>query len=495
MDHPQIQKMKVNVHGMTCASCEIMIERSWKKIPGIRHVSVNHANGKAEILCSSKPPIAELQQAIQEHGYTVSEHQEATPPPEPIHHRATKRDYAEIGAAFLVILGLYLLLKQLDLLPSGFGVKDNMSYGFVFVIGLVAAVSTCIAVTGGLLLAIAGKYNERNPDLSGVQRFRPHVYFNAGRVVSYTLLGGVIGALGSVITLSPRASGYLTIVVSIIMIILGFQILKVFPWMKRFQPKMPKFLAHKIHDWSASDRKAAPFFLGASTFFLPCGFTQALQLYVLSKGSFTVGAFTMLAFSLGTLPALLSLSAISSFSKGRFQRYFLRFVGVLVIILGFTNIQSGFALTGTSLDFGGEEKQAAVVQRQQDPNVKLIDGKQVVAMTVRGLQYSPSQFTVEQNVPVEWRIDGTQAGGCARVITVPKLGIVQSLKSSGVTTISFTPTKAGKLEFSCSMGMTTRGAAFNIVASSSGNSGTTSGGANQIPIAPCDPRVAECITN
>src|SRR6266851_8455948 len=162
-----------------------------------------------------------------------------------------------------------------------------------------------------------------------------------------TFLGGAIGALGSTFTMSPEASGILMILASLIMIVLGLQMLNLFPWLKQLQPKMPKFLAHKIHDLSEKEVKGGAFVLGASTFFFPCGFTQALQLYVLAKGSFTIGALTMLAFALGTLPALLSLSMVSSLATGMFQRYFLKLAGAAVVLLGIFNIESGLTLVGT----------------------------------------------------------------------------------------------------------------------------------------------------
>src|SRR5204863_3903976 len=112
------------------------------------------------------------------------------------------RDYAEIGAIFLILAALVFALGHFDLLPRALSVSDNMSYGLVVLIGLVASVSSCIAVTGGLLVAVAAKYNEATGSRPGVQRLKPLIYFNAGRIVSYTLLGGAIGALGSALTLS-----------------------------------------------------------------------------------------------------------------------------------------------------------------------------------------------------------------------------------------------------------------------------------------------------
>jgi len=477
MPQKKLKKVKLKVHGMHCASCEVLIERRWKEISGVCKVHVNHASGRAELYCFEEPDVSVLEEAIKKDGYRVSlwsdtvvSHSNET--------KNTKKDYVQTVVMFLVIVGCYFLFKQFNLIPR-LGISDGMSYGFVFLIGLVAALSTCLAVTGGLLLVTAAKYNERFPNLSGLEKLKPTLYFNAGRIVSYTILGGAIGALGSVLTLSQKATGVVTIVASIVMIVLGFQILKLFPWMRRFQVKMPKFLAHKIHDWSGKDSVFAPFLLGTSTFFLPCGFTQALQLYVLSKGDVWVGALTMLAFSLGTLPALMSISAISSFAKGVVQDYFLKFAGVMVIVLGVVSLGGGFALVGLNVNARSlfdVVRSDKVVDTKADPNVRIIDGKQVVEMRVRGLSYYPSRFTIKQGIPVEWRVDGVLAEGCAQIISIPKLKRTEFLSGDGPTIIRFTPEEVGNIPFNCPMGMTTRGAMFRVVPN--------------IPV--CDPKIANC---
>lgn len=463
-----MKKVELKIHGMTCASCEIMVERKFKQIPGIEKVNVNHATGKATIYFSKTPQLRELQNAVKENGYSVSlPHIRPNTQPQ-IVHRNTKKDYAEIGAVFLIVVAFYLTLRQFDFIPKSLGISDGMSYGFVFLIGLVAAVSTCIAVTGGLLLAVAAKYNEQNPNLNGYQKFKPHIYFNIGRVASYTLLGGVVGSIGSVLTISTKTAGILTVFVSLVMLILGFQLLNLFPWMKRFQPKMPKFLAHKIHDMSGSQRKGALFILGGSTFFLPCGFTQALQLYILTTGSFEIGALTMLAFSLGTLPALVSLGAISNFIKGAFQKHFLRFAGVVVVMLGFFNINNGLALTGSNISLASIFPSSQKTVNAESHRAPVIGGRQIVSMKIIGLSYSPHKFTIVQGVPVEWHINGTEAQGCAQVVTVPKLGITEYLPRTGEKVITFVPKEIGVIQFSCTMGMTTRGSTFNVISNTEG---------------------------
>ena len=390
----------------------------------------------------------------------------------------SSRDYVEIGAAFLIIVAILLVLGQLDLLPNQFGVSETMSYGLVFVVGLVASVSSCIAVTGGLLVAVAAKYNEASTALTPMQRIRPHIYFNAGRILSYTLLGGAIGALGAALTLSPEINGVLTLVASAVMILLGLQMLRLLPALTRFLPTMPKSVSHFIHDLAERDANGGAFVLGAATFFLPCGFTQALQLYVLAKGSFAVGALTMLAFSLGTLPALLSLSALSSLASGNVQRHFLKFAGAAVIVLGIANIQYGLVLTGSAMNVASvtadavpptaeaPAPMAAAQDRQADNQVK--SDKQVVVMRIDGFSYIPNRFSVMQGVPVEWRIDASEAAACGRFLLAPGLGIRKLLSDRSTTMITFLPQQAGEFGFNCGMGMMTPGSKFTVVPNARG---------------------------
>ncbi len=461
-----MKKVELKIHGMHCASCEVMVECKFKKIEGIEKVDVNYTTGKATIYFNQAPELKQLQNAIREDGYTVSLPHVSQSHTD-VSHKNTWKDYLQMGGIFLVIVSAYYVLKQFNLVPS-IGISQHMSYGVIFLIGLFAATSTCIAVVGGLLLAVSEKYSELHPEMTGAQKIKPHIYFNIGRIVGYTAFGAAVGSLGSVLTLSPRANGYLIILVSLVMLMLGFQLLHLFPWMRRFSPKMPKFISHKIHDLSTKDNKSAPFTLGALTFFLPCGFTQALQLYVLASGDWKIGALTMFVFALGTLPALLSLSAISSFAKGAFQRNFLKFAGVLVVLLALFNINNAMTLAGFNFNLASAFTFGSNTLQPNAPTAQVVDGKQIVKMTVQGYTYTPNQFTVVAGVPVEWQIDGAGAIGCGQVLVMPTLGISKYLSKDRITAISFTPTQTGTIPFNCSMGMMTRGSAFMVVANTSG---------------------------
>ena len=499
------KKLIVDIKGMHCSSCEILIERNLKKLPGVREVKVKAANEEAEISCDNVVTLEELQAAVKSDGYTLSLKKGSKIQNGSNLIKNDERRFIEIGAAFIIILAGYLLFKQFDLLPNNFGITDNMSFAFVFMLGLFAATSACLAVSGGLLLAVSARYNEQHTDLTQAQKFEPHVYFNSGRIISYTLFGALIGLVGSAFTLSPAITGWITVISSMLMIVIGLQLLQIFPFLNKIHLKMPKFVAHKIYDASEESKvtKNGAFFFGASTFFLPCGFTIALQLYVLGKGDPVTGALTMLAFSLGTLPSLLSIGALTSLTKGSFHRHIITLSAALVIFLGFFNIQNGFALTGIS--FASSPTQlltqdsvdlAASSQEiiQVDENVKIIDGKQIVEMKVIGLEYSPHRFTVVQGVPVEWVIDGTQAQGCAQVITVPKLGITEYLPSDKPKTIRFVPQEIGTIPFYCTMGMTTPNAAFEVIPNTVGIKAASIAETtpNAAKLEECDPEIATC---
>lgn len=448
----QLTHERIRVRGMTCTSCEVIIERELKKIPGIKKVKINHTSGWCDIEYDSNVTLykEDVLAALHKNGYKLwSEPQTET----------QQHQWREFGVALLVLFVVYKLLQTLGVFSISTTVDASINLGAIFVIGLVAAVSTCTALVSGLIISVSAKYNEAHQATTHWQKLKPHLQFNAGRLISYFVLGGVIGLLGQAITPSAKFTGILTVGISIVMILLGIDILKLFEG-KRFIPKMPKWFSEKMYVLAESDKPWVPFVLGALTFFLPCGFTQSMQLYALTTGSFWQGGITMLVFALGTLPALLGVGMVASLAKGKFAQYFMKFSGAMVLVLGFYNLNNGLALADIRPAewFSSSE---TTVANSVTSTVSEAGDKQVVNMAVDGISYLPASLTVKQGVPVEWHIDGSQAEGCAQVITVPSLGITKQLSTKTDNVITFTPTEVGKVNFSCTMGMA-RGS-FNVV--------------------------------
>ena len=273
-------KIDLNIRGMHCRSCEVLLEQNIKKIHGVERVHVDYTTGKAVIHSNNDIPFSEIQDAVQGTEYTVELVQEQSS--KNSHNSDSisdsdiviNRNHVEAAGILIILVGVYFLLKQFNIIPSNIGLTENVSYGLALAMGVLASLSTCLAVTGGLLVGISAKYAEQHPEMKGYEKFKPHLYFNMGRILSYTILGGIVGVIGASIALTPFMNGLLTIIVSFVMLLLGLQLLNIFPSLQKFNFRMPKYLAHKIHE-NHTEGKAGPFVLGALTFFLPCGFIDS----------------------------------------------------------------------------------------------------------------------------------------------------------------------------------------------------------------------------
>jgi len=221
--------------------------------------------------------------------------------------------------------------------------------------------------------------------------------------------------------------------------------------------------------------------MGALTFFLPCGFTQAMQLYAVSTGSFWTGMAVMGLFAIGTAPSLLGMGGLTSVFKGRRARIFFMTAGLAVILLGWFNIQNGMRLVGGS--------------QPKNTNTEVISQEeQIVRMTQGASGYTPKVLHIEKGRPVKWIINSTSSFTCASSIVVPSYGISRTLQP-GENVITFVPTKTGEISFSCSMGMY-RGKF--IVADSSNAGGDVrakNAGTQELPSAPyCETDGTGCET-
>lgn len=446
------QVIKVRIDGMTCHSCERLLREKFKLVEGVKHASVHYEKGTANIYYKEiKPVWDDLTAAVESAGYTLRHADEVSSFEEP-----RRKKWLEIGASLLIIFALYKILQAFKIISFASSLASASTLGGIFVIGLVAGTSSCLAVTGGLLLSMAAKHNEVNESKTRWEKFVPLLSFNIGRLASYFFFGGLVGILGKSITLSPRMTGYMNIIVAVIMVYLALSILKIIR-KGSLGIRLPKRFAHWIANLSESKHPAAPFSLGAFTFFLPCGFTQSLQIAALASGSFITGGLTMFIFALGTLPALLGISTISATATGRASRLFLRFSGALVLVLAIFNLNSGLLLAGydaSNFFTNVFSNPSAASSVKEDPNVTVAsDGTQVINMRVTAYGYEPDSFTIQGGKPtiVKARAD-SDVGGCTKVFTAPAFGLTKYLQLGAENELGpFTPTN--NFILTCSMGM------------------------------------------
>jgi len=380
--------------GMHCRSCELLIEDELKKLPGVKRAEVNHKKGLATVYSHQSLLEADVFQAVEKAGYTCGVDKIESGRL----FTSNTKAYRELGLAALIGLGLFLLAKGLGIFNLGANLSGNYgSLSVVFLVGLTAGVSTCMALVGGIVLGASAKFSQKHPEASGIAKFKPHLFFNLGRIISYIIFGALIGFLGSVFQLSSTLLGILTIGVGLVMLLLGTQLIDMFPVLNKVSITLPKSVSRFFGIRNRSDKEYShknSWLLGALTFFLPCGFTQAMQLYSISTGNPAVGALTMGIFALGTAPGLLGVGGLASAIKGPSMRLFFKTAGIVVIALSLFNIKNGTNLIGLY------PSPSRAVAKISDPNVKIIDGIQVVRMRQVATGYIPNKLTIKKDLPV-----------------------------------------------------------------------------------------------
>ncbi len=332
----QTQKYTFHLHGMHCNACVLMTESELADLPNITQVKSSLKNHSVEVIGDfgdkTVEQIAEeLTIPLKSHGYTVS-----------VKKQEVEKNWSDFKIAIPIALGfavMFVLLQKLGLVNLVGG--GNVTYGTAFVIGIIASLSTCMAVVGGLVLSMSATFAKEG------DKIKPQLMFHGGRIVSFFVLGGVIGAIGSAFTLGTSATFILSLVIGIVMLILGINLLDTFPWAKKLQPSMPKFLSRYAFGVLKFNHTFTPLLVGVATFFLPCGFTQSMQLYTLSTGSFLKGGLTMLSFALGTLPVL-ALVSFSSFSIKNSSKsgIFFKSAGLVVIMFALFNLINSLVVIG-----------------------------------------------------------------------------------------------------------------------------------------------------
>ncbi len=450
-----LQKLTIQIKGMHCRSCEILLEDAISQVAHVKKCEVDWQSGTAKVIFAADRPPAKnaVIRAIRGAGYNIGIAEKQS------FFSKNLKDYKDLAMAFLFLAGAYFIFKGLNLPGINLPTNSNaVSFPIVLLVGLAAGFSTCLALVGGLVLGASAKYVRDNPAATAKEKFRPHLLFNLGRIAGYMFFGALLGALGSILQLSSFATGFITVLVGAVMLIMGLQLTNIIPGINNWKLTLPKGIARAFgiqnDSGKYSDNKAM--LLGALTFFLPCGFTQAMQLYAISSGNFAAGALIMGLFALGTAPGLLSVGGlVASFKKTATSKFF-KFAGVVVVALALFNINNGFNLTGWSnglsvLASSLNITTASSLQKKLN-SIVIQDGKQIIKMTENNSGYSPSEFTVQKGVPVRWIIDAQAPYSCASSIIMSKFNIRKNLQA-GENIIEFTPTATGRIDFSCAMGM------------------------------------------
>ena len=438
------KKVILKVEDMVCVNCENLIEEVLLEKDGVTKVEALYGEGTVKIdYDEDKISINDLIKIISEEGYKAFD-----PNNKIINENVNSKNKKSINKyedntflILIIVLGGLLFLNKFGLLNifNAFPTPDeNTSYGMLFIIGLFTSLH-CVSMCGGINLSQCLNNNVTN-DKGKLSTVKPAFLYNLGRVISYTIFGGIVGSIGSVISFTGWMQGLIQLIAGIFMVIMGLNMLNIFPWLRKLNPKMPKLFAKKFK----SKNNNSPFFVGLLNGLMPCGPLQAMQIYALSTGSVTKGAISMFLFSLGTVPLMFGIGALSSYMSKRFSNKIMKFGAILVVVLGFVMFNNGLALSGINLSQGSGASSAVRAEVEGDV--------QVVTTELKGGRYEP--VIVEVGKPVKWNIKASNGSinGCNNRMFIREYGIEKSLEN-GDNIIEFTPTEIGTFTYSCWMGM------------------------------------------
>jgi len=339
-----------------------------------------------------------------------------------------------------------------------------MNLWIIFLTGLTTGGLACLAMQGGLLASVIT--NQKEQDLTGSD-WLPVSMFLVAKLVSHTILGFLLGALGSVISLSLGVSLAFQAFAAFFMFATAMNLLQVHPFFRFVMFEPPKFMQRWIHNSSRSKAVFAPAVLGAMTIFIPCGVTQAMEILAINTGSPVQGALIMFTFVLGTVPLFAFIGVATAKLSENWHDKFTKIAAVVLIIMAISGINGILTVLDSPLtiqkitrpvtyffsDERFENTGSVSVATTSGDTVPVVAGVQQVNLEVENYGYSPNYVKVAAGVPVSLTLTTNDTYSCASFFTFKAFNITARLAPTDSQTFTFTPEKTGRYTFTCSMGM------------------------------------------
>lgn len=354
-----------------------------------------------------------------------------------------------LGFAALVVLGMVAR-------PAESSLDGGTNLILVLITGVTAGGLSCLAVQGGLLATAVAQREE----LAIRDRLRkeavlrhnaaPILWFIAAKLVVYTALGALLGAVGSLLQPNATMQGVIQLVVALFMITTALHLLNVHPIFRFVVIQPPRFVTRRIRDRAKSRDAFAPAILGAATVFLPCGVTQAMELLAIQSGSPALGAAIMFAFVLGTSPIFFLLGYFATTLGETMRARFFKVAAIPILVLGLLSMNAAMTLLGSRVTFA-TAKEAVASGGPATPAVVAADGVQEVQIAAGGGGYSPGSVSIHAGKPARVVFVTDGSARCTRALVF--MGTSTILPAAGATPFELPPQTPGTIRYTCGMGM------------------------------------------
>lgn len=355
-----------------------------------------------------------------------------------------------------------------------------MSFTFIasmFALGLGTSLH-CVSMCGPLVLTYAVKCEDSGP---WYRKLAPNVAYQGAKVVSYMLVGLLLGAIGSLIDFDALRP-YVMYLAGAFMIVLGLGMTGKVKWAARFTPRPPRFLMvglSKLRRKASADAEAGesslgtPILFGLMTGLLPCGPLMAAQVSAAASGSAVLGALGMAAFAVGTAPLMVAFGTAGSLIPRVWKERMMLVLAVGVIAFGLVFINRGLMLTGAPVSF--ETVRSAVMGGSTTDTTqyqKGADGVVEVPLVIENTKFVPPTVRIPADTPVRILVDRREDNACSDQVALPQLGVLVDVAPFSVTPIELPATKTGTYTLTCGMGMMSG----QLVVGAGGSGGSSSAG-------------------
>ncbi len=335
----------------------------------------------------------------------------------------------------------------------------------MFLLGLVTSVH-CVAMCGPMVVTYAVKGGEGGDSSHG--RLVPNIAYQSAKIVSYVIVGLLLGAIGSVFNLA-NLRPYVMAFAGVFMIVMGLGMTGKAPWAARLTPRPPKVLTHALrtlrhraNDDADSDKGslATPVMFGLLSGLMPCAPLQAAQISAAAAGSALGGGASMLAFGLGTAPLLFAFGTASGLLPMNLKKRLMVALSVVVIVFGVVYVNRAAMLLGSPVTASSVQQSvsglwsgSSVAAASASVYNTGDDGVVEIPVTIDDTTFSPEVVQIPSDTPVRLVVDRQESSACSDQLAIPQLGVLADLASNAVTTIDVPASKSGTYTLTCGMGM------------------------------------------
>lgn len=416
-----MKKVYVKIEGMHCSHCEETVKKALLNIRDIKKVEFD--GFIACITYEGKINKEAIIKAITDKDYFTKE-EYISDDINTLKDNIKLKEFLVIFLATILIIFLIYKIFGFNIFNVIPTIDSSITYSMLFITGFLTSIH-CISMCGAInIMAVVNASNQRN--------LKRPILYNLGRLISYTILGGIVGLIGSVFALNNKVSGIIIIIAACLMFLMALNMLGIL--------KLKNF---KIFKYKGGIRN--PFIIGLLNGLMPCGPLQAMQVYALSTASPIKGALSMFLFCLGTIPLMLFAGIILNLVKGKGKIIVNKIASVMILILSLVMLNRGLLSLNIDLfkTFYNYDNFVPATIEEDYQTVEF------------DLSYNSYQdIILQKDIPAKIiiHVDKKYLTGCNNELVIDAFKIKQELKV-GDNIIEFTPTKEGEYPYTCWMSM------------------------------------------